>query len=271
MAANIGLTPTPTGSTAQPAAPSAPSGQIAAPSGPSSGTPQQPSAPTRVAPPVSNTMTPAASHSNPATTYDITITERFMADPSWPADLRLDLSKSNWEEWSFRLKVQCDRLGFVKWLKGSLPQPDAALHPKAHDIWETNDCSLCGFIYGCISKVDYNAVSHLPTSHLIYKELQQCHEKLSAHAQLLLLKKALDFHYGRDAPFCDGADEILAMHTRISNMGPVDLDQIKIILLLNAFGNDHEHLQSSLYAAMDSPSFRANTIIRRLQQEDAIN
>jgi hypothetical protein len=79
-------------------------------------------------------MMPAASHSNPATTYDITITERFMADPSWPANLHLNLSKSNWKEWSFQLKVQCDNLGFMKWLKGLLPQPDAALHPKAHDI-----------------------------------------------------------------------------------------------------------------------------------------
>jgi len=194
-----------------------------------------------------------------------------MSDPSWPADLRLDLAKSNWEEWSFQLKVQCNRLGFTRWLKGTFPQPDAGLHPKAHEIWETNDCSLRGFISGCISKADFNAVSHLSTSHLIFAELRQRHEKLGVHAQLLLLKQALDFRYGRDAPFCNGADEILAMHTRISNMGPVDLDQIKIILLLNAFGNDHEHLQSSLYAAMDSPSFGANTIIRRLQQEDAIN
>jgi len=193
-----------------------------------------------------------------------------MSDPSWPANLHLDLAKSNWEEWSFQLKVQCDRLGFVKWLKGTLPQPDGALHPKAHDIWETNDCSLRGFICGHISKADYNVVSHLPTSHLIFRELQQHHEKLGVHAQLLLLKKALDFRYGRDAPFCNGTDEILAMHMRISNMGPIDLDQIKLILLLNAFGNDHEHLQSSLYATMDSPSFGANTILRHLQQEDAI-
>jgi hypothetical protein len=194
-----------------------------------------------------------------------------MADPSWPADLCLDLTKSNWEEWSFLLKVKSDRLGFSKWLKGTLPQPDPVLHPKVHNIWETNDCSLRGFIFERISKSDYNAVSHLPTSHLIFSALQQHHEKLGAHAQLLLLKKALDFRYGREAPFCDGADEILAMHTRISNMGPVDLDQIKIILLLNAFGNDHDHLQSSLFAAMDSPSFGANTILRRLQQEDSIN
>ena len=271
MSANIGLTPAPTGSMALPAASSVPSGQSSVPSGQTSGTPQHPSAPTGGAHAISNANTTAGSHSNPPSTGDITISKRFMSDPAWPADLCLDLAKSNWEEWSFQLKMQCNHLGFTKWLKGTLPQPDAALHPKAHDIWEMNDCSLRGFICVHISKADYNAVSHLSTSHLIFKELQQCHEKLWVHAQLLLLKKALDFRYSRDAPFCDGADEILAMHTRIANMGPVDLDQIKIILLLNAFGNNHEHLQSSLYAAMDSPSFRANTIIRCLQHEDTIN
>jgi len=61
------------------------------------------------------------------------------------------------------------------------------------------------------------------------------------------------------------------MHMRISNIRPVDLNQIKIILLLNTFGNDYNHLQSSLYAAIDSPSFRANMILCCLQQEDTIN
>jgi hypothetical protein len=119
--------------------------------------------------------------------------------------------------------------------------------------------------------VDYNVVSHLPTSHLIFMMLQQHHKKLSAHTQLLLLKKALNFSYGHKAPFYDGTNEILAMHMRISNIRPVDLNQIKIILLLNTFGNDYNHLQSSLYAAIDSPSFRANMILCCLQQEDTIN
>ena len=271
MAANIGLIPAPTGSTTQPAAPSMPSGQSTMPPGQSTGNPQQLSTPAVGAPVLSNSNTPLSLHSNAPTTGDITISEQFMSNPSWPANLCLDLLKSNWEEWSFHLKVQCDCLGFTWWLKGTLPQLDTILHPKAHYIWETNDCSLCSFIYRCILKVDYNVVSHLSTSQLIFDVLQQHHEKLSAHAKLLLLEKALNFCYGHDNPFCDGADEILAMHTRISNMGPVDLDQIKIILLLNAFGNNHEHLQSSLYAVMDSPAFGANTILCHLQQEDAIN
>jgi len=113
---------------------------------------------------------------------DITITECYMSDSSWLANLHLNLAKSNWEEWSFLLKVKTNRLGFSKWLKGTLPQPDPILHPKAHNIWETNDCSLCGFIFKHISKLDYNAVSHLPTSHLIFVELQQHYEKLGMHA-----------------------------------------------------------------------------------------
>ena len=255
MATNVGLTPAPTGST---------------PSGHSSGAPQHPPAASGGTTGGSNSA-PVGSNSNTSSSGDVTISECYMSDSSWLADLRLDLAKSYWEEWSFLLYAKCDRLGFSKWLKGTLPQLDALLHPKAHDIWETNDCSLRGFIFERISKSDYGAIANLPTAHEMFTVLQQRHEKLGAHAQLLLLKKALDFRYGREAPFCDGADEILAMHNKISNMGPVDWDQIKIILLLNAFGNDYDHIQSSLFSAMDSPNFSAATIIRRLQQEDAIN
>jgi hypothetical protein len=81
-----------------------------------------------------------------------------MSNTSWLANLHLNLAKSNWEEWSFQLKVQSDRLSFTKWLKGTLPQPDTTLYPKAHDIWETNDCFLRVFIFGCISKVDYEVI-----------------------------------------------------------------------------------------------------------------
>jgi len=59
------------------------------------------------------------------------------------------------------------------------------------------------------------------------------------------------------------------MHTRFVNMGPIDLDHIKIILLLNAFGNCWEHIQSSLWSSLDSPSFGINSILRRLDQEDS--
>jgi hypothetical protein len=192
-----------------------------------------------------------------------------MSDSSWPPDLRLDLAKSNWEEWSFLLKIKTNRLDFSRWLKGTLPQPDATTHAKAHEIWETNDCSLRGFIFEHISKADYNAVSHLATSHLIFNELCQRHEKLRPQAQLILLKKALDFCYDPNLPFCDGADEIIAMHTQFVNIGPIDLDHIKIILLLNAFSDRWEHLQSSLWSSLNSPNFGVNSILRRLQQEDA--
>ncbi len=117
--------------------------------------------------------------------------------------------------------------------------------------------------------MDYNAISHLTTSHLIFNKLQQCHEKLSPQAQLIQLKKALDSHYNPNLPFCNSADEIIAMHTQFINMGPIDLDHIKIILLLNTFGDHWEHIQSSLWLSLDSPNFGVNSILCCLQQEDA--
>jgi len=177
----------------------------------------------------------------------------------------------NWEEWNFQLRIQTDCLGFTKWLRGTLPCPSAATHPKAHDIWETNDCSLWAFIFGCISLSDYNAVESLATSHLIFEELCLRHEKLGPHAQLLLIKQALDYHYDPDGPLRCGTDEILALHTKITKMGPVDFDQLKIIFLINAFGDRFDTVQLSILTAMGSPSFNANTILHCFNQEDSIS
>ncbi len=241
-----GLTTAPAGSTAPSSSNSAvPAGPGNAPGG-------------TTANPGSNTNTPPAG--------DIIITERIMSDTSWPADLHLNLAKSNWEEWSFQLRIQTDRLGFTKWLRGTLPRPSVATHPKAHDIWETNDCSLRAFIFSRISQSDYDAVESLATSHLIFEDLRLRHEKLGPHAQLLLIKKALDYRYDPDAPLRRGADEILKLHTKITKMGAVDFDQLKIIFLINAFGDRFDTVQSSILTAIDSPSFNANTRPRGLHK-----
>ena len=62
--------------------------------------------------PSGTTSTPG-SNTNPSSGNDIIITKRIMSDSSWPANLQLDLAKSNWEEWSFQLRIQTDRLGFT--------------------------------------------------------------------------------------------------------------------------------------------------------------
>ena len=152
-----------------------------------------------------------------------------------------------------------------------LPHLCVTKYPKAHEIWETNDCSLCAFIFGHISLSDFIAVEPLTTSHLIFEELCLCYEKLGTHAQLLMIKKALDYRYDPEAPLCQGAEHILALHNKITKMGPVDFDQLKIIFLINAFGDCFDTMQSSILSAMDSPTFSANTILCHFDQEDSIS
>jgi len=76
-----------------------------------------------------------------------------------------------------------------------------------------------------------------------------------------LIKKVLDYHYDPDAPLHQGAEHILALHNKITKMGPVDFDQLKIIFLINAFSDHFDNIQSSILSAMDSSNFSANTIL----------
>jgi len=213
----------------------------------------------------------SGSNTNTSSAHDIIITEWIMSDTSWPADLCLNLAKSNWEEWSFQLQIQTDRLGFTKWLKGMLPHLCTTKYPKAHDIWETNDCSLHTFIFGHISLSDFIAIKPLATSHLIFEELHLRYEKLGVHTQLLMIKKALDYHYDPEAPLCQGAEHILALHNKITKIGPVNFNQLKIIFLINAFGDRFNTMQLSILSAIDLPTFSANTILCCFDQEDLIS
>jgi hypothetical protein len=61
---------------------------------------------------------------------------------AWPEDLILDLSKSNWIEWSRKLSLIILQQGFKPWLNGSLPCPDATTTMEANFIWTHNDGAL---------------------------------------------------------------------------------------------------------------------------------
>jgi hypothetical protein len=50
--------------------------------------------------------------------------------------LILDLTKSNWVEWSCHLTLLADRLLVFGHLNGTLARPDPAVDPTAHQIWD---------------------------------------------------------------------------------------------------------------------------------------
>jgi hypothetical protein len=54
-------------------------------------------------------------------------------------------------------------------------------------------------------------------------------------------------------------------------MGAVDFNQLKIIFLINAFGDKFDTVRSSILTAMDSLSFNANTILHCFNQKDSIS
>src|SRR5712671_2904882 len=112
---------------------------------------------------------------------EIILTERFLSDPIWPQDLTLSLDQSNWAKWNKWLTLLTEGQGFSAWLSRHLQQPNISTHPKAHWIWNNNDISLHTFILRHISPIEYKFLGQLvkdSSSHSIYEQLKQCHEKL---------------------------------------------------------------------------------------------
>jgi hypothetical protein len=91
-------------------------------------------------------------------------------------------------------------------------------------------------------------------------------------AQVLLLNKALAMQCSTGTSLAVTSADILHIHARILNMGPIDWDHLGITLLLNAIGDvQYRHILSGLMTNMDSPSFNIQTIMRHFQHEDDLN
>jgi gag-polypeptide of LTR copia-type len=198
------------------------------------------------------------------------ITERLVTDSCWPADLRLNLKKFNWDEWSIRMSLFANSRGLTEWLDGSLKRPDEAAYPGAHYIWQRTDGSLRTFMLGHISRRDYRAVSHLEESHSVFEQLRKRHENPGIHIQATLLKKFYAIQYNPNTPFSKTSHELRALSTKIFKMRIFEPDRLRCIVLYNALRGHFKHIQSTIRAISESPGFSSDTIIRLVEREDSL-
>ena len=163
-------------------------------------------------------------------------TVQFISESAWPANLSLDRSKSNWEEWCLQMTLIADRHGFTDWLDGSFPQPDVTIDAKGHRAWKTNDRSLKAFMLQHISRTDYKIVATLPTAASVFSSLRKRHEDLGTHTQVTLIAKAFNTRFRPGTAMSHIIEEIDSLHTRILAIGPLDGDHLRTVFLVNALG-----------------------------------
>ena len=202
---------------------------------------------------------------------EIILTEQFLSDPTWPSNLMVSLDKSNWAEWNKRLTLLSEGHGFSAWLSGKLKQPDISTHPKAHWIWANNDISLHAFILRHVSAIEYEYLGSLVkdgSAYAVYEQLKQRHEKLGLYTQVLLLKKGLELRFRHGTHLSGTISEIRCIYQQMAVMGPVDMENIFTVLLLNALGEDFQDLQSNIQATSNDTTFSVNYIIQRIQNEE---
>jgi hypothetical protein len=60
------------------------------------------------------------------------------------------------------------------------------------------------------------------------------------------------------------------LHQQIMNSGPINSDQLLTVFLINAMGDQFQHLQSRVQAMTKEPNFSPNNIISILLEEEAL-
>ena len=128
--------------------------------------------------------------------------------------------KSNWEEWNHQLNFVINQQNFSYYLDGTFLCPDLVLHAKAARYWKSSDRALCAFIFEHISKSDYSMVNKHTTSHDIYEALCSNHQFQGLHAQVHVIKKALETHFSPDVtPYSHTLNSIDKLHKQFIKNG----------------------------------------------------
>ena len=190
---------------------------------------------------------------------DIKVTKRTIEGATWPADLILDLGKSNWLEWSCQLGLLVLQHGLTPWLEGTLTCPNALVSPDDHRVWTNNDDALRGFIRDHISSADIEHVefSGCTTAHDLFVTLRSLHEHQGTYTQISLLMKLLEIRIIYNTPLRDTFAEMRGYFRRITAMGKIKDDDILTAILLHSI-SDRFGPFASLRQAVQDLSHRPN-------------
>ena len=134
--------------------------------------------------------------------------QTFMSNTSWPVDLILDCCKSNWLEWGHCLNMIANQCCFTEYPHGTLPCPNPTMYAQSARNWKRSNCTLRGFILEHISKRDYKTASIHAISHDLYVALQTVHQNQGIHAQVHIMKEALDTHFSPIIPLSQTLDKL---------------------------------------------------------------
>ena len=213
------------------------------------------------------TPAPTGSHFG-VTPSSIRLTVCTLTGTSWPENLILNIGKSNWIEWSRKVTLLALQQGFEPWLDGSLSCPDASAAPEANFIWKRNDAALRAFIQNHVSASDLHLIQSLPSAHSMFDKLKSQHEQQGAFTQINLLLKALKVEFSYDKPIRDTVAEARSIYLQIAAMGPIKLDDVFAVILLNGMNKNFGPVQQNVHSMSSNANFTAKTIIEHLLEED---
>jgi hypothetical protein len=121
-----------------------------------------------------------------------------------------------------------------------------------------------------ITPEEYDIASPFGTAHTTFDGLCLRHEKLGLHAQINLLRKALDIYYEPGTPMLTTSKELRTLHDRITKMGKIDNDKLFTVLIINSLGHNYAQLQSSIHGMTDEPNFTSTVALKRIETEASL-
>ncbi|KAH8988955.1 hypothetical protein EDB92DRAFT_1947856 [Lactarius akahatsu] len=149
-----------------------------------------------------------------------------------------------------------------------MPQSDPS-HERGQ-IWKINDQALQAFILEHISRIDLDFMCRLGTAHEVYKKLHKRHKQIRLHAQVLLIKEALNVCFQHDTALIVTTNRVKQLWEWIVKMGSFDNDKLLTILLINGLSENFPQLQSVINGLLNQVNFSSNKVMEQLEDEDSL-
>ena len=108
--------------------------------------------------------------------------------------------------------------------------------------------------------------------HDLYIALRAVHQNQGIHAQVRVMKEALDIRFTPNIPLSQTLDKLKRLHKRFVAMGRLDDDKLMIIYIMNALGDSYAALQSTINGMLENTSLTSLDVENKvLQEEDLIS
>ena len=140
------------------------------------------------------------------------------------SNLKEQLGKNNWADWTRRLIPVLEVCGVWNYVNGKIPQPDKQIKPMSASNWTHNDNLAKLLILQNISKSQLQHINQRYNSATVWQEITYLHQSTGFRTGLTYMRKLYAMHAAKDKDIPEFMNKMKSIIEEINSMHDTDLE-----------------------------------------------